>query len=448
MMQLAQTKSLATQQTGRRFWRRIRLRWCRQIFHCLTLLLLIALLFCLLFTFLLAGIRSTFAAPPTFAIFLLIDNSNSLFEMGGIGSDPNGLRIDAARLFISYLGVDDANVTHQCGVIFFGDTAQLMVPLTPLPDSQRRAELFALIDEPERMGWTDHLTALRLARQELAKASFVGQPVFILLTDGKPESSPPMTGEEQAQYSRELQTEGDELAAANIPLFIILLANEATDADPAIQEIWQPLWQQMAEATALGAFHIARQSQDLPAIYHDIVVALTGNQTAGAVVDAVAVGSEPTVQTITVPEGLVRLTFVVSKSAATVQVTVIRPDGEPLAVGQTGVRYAGQPGQSREEIWAVDAPPEGLWMVVLSGAGEVTIWQDYDLAPTPTPTFEPSLTPSPTLSPHPTVVATATVPSTGTSNQFTSQRADLHYLRQAVFQKKETYASGLPFSTK
>lgn len=381
------------------------------------MLILILLLFCLLFTFLLSGLRPVRAASVTFAVFLLIDNSNSLYEMAGIGSDPHLLRIDAARLFISYLGVDDAHVTHQCGIIFFGDTAQVVVPLTPLSDSQRRSEIFALIDEPERMGWTDPLTALRLARQELVDASVGDQPVIVLLTDGKPEAGRPFSEEEQAGYITALRAEGAELAAANTPLFIILLANEATDADPTIQAIWQPLWQQMAEATAPGAFHIARHSQDLPAIYHDIVVALTGNQTAGAVVDAVPVGPEPITHTIAVPEGLAHLTFVVSKSAATVQVTVLRPDGEPLAAGQTGIRYAGQPGQSREEVWAVDAPPPGLWTVVLSGAGEVTVWQDYDLAPTPTPTPEPSLTPSHTSSPLPAITHTSTAAPTATPSQ-------------------------------
>lgn len=387
-----------------RLWRMARFRWRRQLFRCLTLLLLIGLLFCLLFTFLLASIRPASASPSGHSVWLLIDQSNSLFEMGGIGSDPEGLRMDAARLFISYLGVDDGSVTHQCSLIFFGSTAQLILPLTPLGDGQRRADILALLDTPERMGWTDHLAALRLARVQIAAAPTDGQSVIILLTDGKPERDHPLTNEQQEEYIAQLQVEAVELAAANIPLFIILLANEATDADPTIATTWQPLWQEITRHHLSGRFFVARQATDLLTIYHDIFVTLTGKQTEGVVINEAVTPAELTIKSLTVSQGLSRLTLVISKSQPTLEVTVLQPDGQKLEGTHPGVRYAGQPGQSREEIWAIDDPPAGTWTVILNGEGWVTVWQDYDLAPTPTATGEPSLTPTPVSSPTFTVI--------------------------------------------
>ena len=206
--------------------------------------------------------------------------------------------------------MDDSRFTHECGVIFFGTEAELIVPLARLNDDQRRQEILALIQSPPRMGWTDQVNALKAAMDQLDNAS--EQPALVLLTDGKPEWSSQPTLQEQKAYIQELKRIGKELADAEVPISIILLANEATDSDPDIANIWQPLWEEMANATLPGRFYIARQAEDLVDIYHDIVVALTGSRTAGPIIQA-TVGAGGLRETIPVEANLSRLTLVESQ---------------------------------------------------------------------------------------------------------------------------------------
>lgn len=377
------------------------------LFRVMTCVLLVALLLALacagLFFLVHSAIAEDADIAEPLAVQLLIDNSNSLFEMGGVGSDPDLLRIDAARLFISYLGVDDGQAIHRCGVIYFGDTARVVVPLTDLTDATRRQEMFSLLADPPRMGWTDQAEALTLARQELSAAS--GRPAVIMFTDGKPEwDETPTTAERETVVAR-LRAESEALRQANIPLFIVLLANEATDADPEIADFWRPLWEELTGATRPGRFYVVRQPDDLPSIYHDIVLTLTGGRTDGAVL-AAEVGPEGIRESVSVEPNLARLTLVVSKSAPELIVTILYPDGTPLSEGATGVRHAGTAGVTREEVWVVDEPSAGEWTVLISGEGRVTVWKDYRPQPTPTPTLTPSATSSPTATPLPSPTAT------------------------------------------
>ncbi|MCA9936946.1 MAG: VWA domain-containing protein [Anaerolineales bacterium] len=261
-------------------------RGCRRLsLGCASLLLLLALVACgLLFWVMVFQPQTAAAAYLTpdnlLAVTLLIDNSHSMFELGGQGSDPQLLRLDAARLFISYLGVDNPQADHACSVIFFGSEAQVVVPMTRLADDQRRQDIYHLIQNPPRMGWTDHVAALALAQSQPLAEPIGRQPAFILLTDGKPDWSNEATEAEKQAYAARLRQVSQQLTQSETPLFIILLANDATDADPDIARIWQPLWQEMAAATAPGQFYEARQADDLVSIYHDIVVILTGGRLA------------------------------------------------------------------------------------------------------------------------------------------------------------------------
>jgi hypothetical protein len=337
-------------------------------------------------------------------VMLLIDNSNSMYEKEGVGSDPDLLRIEAARLFIAYLGLDSRGPAHRLGVIFFGGQARLVVPLTPLADDARRAELFQLIADPPRMGWTDPGAALELAAQTMGVGqTSPGARAVVLLTDGKPEWSMEPTPGEQAKTIARLRQTAGHFAAQGVPIFVILLQNEATDADPEIEQVYVPLWQEMAGATPPGRFYRARLGEDLLDIYHEVVVALTGRQTAGVVVQTQV--QTQTVEYIPVEAGLAQVTFVIRKSDPALQVAVLRPSGQGLAPDQPGVQYGGRPGQSREEVWAVNDPESGEWQVRINGRGTVTVWKDFYPAPA-TPTPSPTHTPTASATPSPTATAT------------------------------------------
>lgn len=360
----------------------------------------------------LAGAQGVGETP--LRVMLAVDQSASMWEMGGVGSDPELLRIEAARLFITYLGVDSRGPLHRLGVIFFGGEAQMVVPLTPLADDARRAAMFELIANPARMTWTNHQAALDLAEAELAGAAdpaAPARPVLVMLTDGKSEWSTSPTAQEQADIIARLRDSAGRFAAQEVSLFIVLLQNEVTDNDPLIEAVYAPLWQEMAAATPLGRFYRARRSEDLLDIYHDIVVTLTGRQTAGVVLEQ-QVQAE-TVERLAVEPGLAQMTLVIRKSDPALQVSIFRPgSGQPVQPDDPGVQYAGQPGRSSEEVWAINDPPPGEWQVRFNGQGSVMLWKDFYPQPTPVVTATPTFTPSPTTTPTRTPTSTPTATNT------------------------------------
>jgi hypothetical protein len=316
-------------------------------------------------------------------------------------------------MFINYLGVDGGQTSHRLGVIFFGGDAQVVVPLTPLVDNGRRAEMASLIAKPQRMNWTDTGAALELARDALLEDRAGGnQPVVVLLTDGKPERKENPTEAERRAIVEDLERLGQDYADAGFHLFVVQLSNEATDADPEIEAVYVPLWRRLTAVTG-GRFYRVRHADDLIDVYHAILVVLSDGQTDGPVVEA-ALEEETRVEMIAVEPNLVRVTFVVRVGQAgdlpvgtltDVSVTVHRPDGEVLNPGDGDVRHAAQ---GSTAIWAVERPRPGQWAVVMVGRGTVTVWKDFLPAPaTPLPTsaatstLVPSPTPSPAPSPTP-----------------------------------------------
>ena len=362
--------------------------------------------------------------PSSQQILLLIDNSQSMFDT----NDPNLLRIEATRLFITYLGVDTNLTTQQLGIIFFGTEAETIVPLTVLNDDLKRTDLFELIAHPSDMGWTNPQAAFDLAEEMFAgaKARDTAQ-VAILLTDGKPEwRKNPSAGETEQVVARLRETAAG-FAEKGIPLFTILLhdANTVT-ADPDIETIYAPLWQELAQMTPGGKFYRADRDEALVDIYHDIVISLTHRNSDGAVIKTTV--QTETIEPVPVEANLAQVTFVIRKSDPALEVVIFQPDGNPLADGIPGVQYVGQAGVGTEEIWAISHPQTGMWQVRINGQGQVEVWKDfYPATPTPSPMPSPASTatgnPPATFTPLPTITpvpATATLAPTVTHTPFAS----------------------------
>ena len=374
------------------------------------------------------------------SVHLLIDNSNSMFDLNGYGSDPGLLRIDAARLFISYLGVDDPYAQHRCSIFFFGGEVVSVIDRALLRQTAERQAIFAAIQQPTRLGWTDQLGVLSQAENRLNNdIDQEWEPVIILLTDGKPQLE--QLGAVDDSYIAQLQQLSKRLRGASVPLYIILLANEVTDQDEEITQIWRPLWQEMT--TENGGFYEARTAEDLPHIYHDIVVSLSGGEPAPPLIQ-VELDGRTYRESVPVSTDLARLTFVISKDEPDVQVAIFDSYGNRLTTSLPEVRYAGG-AQAAEEIWVIDNPSAGEWFIELQGLGEVTVWGDLferenekrngvEIATStpitilPTPTEHPTLTPQTVVmlpatsaTPHPTFSPTATTILFSTPTAETSQ---------------------------
>ena len=375
---------------------------------CRFVLILLLLLSCLSCAALGLLVRQATAGEPGSDVMLVIDNSNSMFDKSGIGSDPELRRIEAAQMFISYLGVDSGSNSHRLGVIFFGGEATEVVPLTPLTSDDERSKMASLIADPQRMEWTDPAAALTRSREALLSKGQQGQKrVVVLLTDGKPEWDQDPTAEERLAVIDDLRQIGDRYAEDDIDLFVVLLANVATDADPEIGTTYVPLWRSITETTG-GRFYQVRQADDLFTVYHDILLTLSAAKSAGPVVDTTLEGSSQE-ETVVIEPNLARVTYLVRLSSTNVGVAIHRPNGQRLKPGDPDVRQAGW---GTTAVWAVTRPQPGRWQVRMDGQGSVTVWKDFlplpqqeavpdpsptPLPPSPTPTVTPSPTPPPRL---------------------------------------------------
>ena len=349
-------------------------------------------------------------------VFLLIDNSNSNYDRAGVGTDPDFLRIAAARLLLAYLGVADGEQTHYGSVIFFGTTAVSITPPTPLNDASQRAAIFNQIDSPPPLGWTDHAAALELALDQIAAAPVPASPVVLLLTDGKPEWPGPRQTANIDTYAERLRHLAQQMAARDVPLIVVLLATETVLNDAETVAVWRPLWQEMAAMTPGGGYFETRTATDLPAVYHQIVGQLIGSDGRSLVLER-TIPETGLLETIFVPADLRRITFIIRKSQPDQTVRWLKPNDQPLQPTQSGIRFAAA---DREEIWSIDNPLPGQWRLEATGHGALAVWQDYHQQTTATPTIPPSptpeLTPLPTTpTPLPTLAPTSVPISVATS---------------------------------
>jgi len=353
-------------------------------------------------------------APNGYDVYLLLDQSNSMWNLNGLGSDPDMLRVAAANLFLSYLGADDPGREHRAGVIYFGGASELVAPLTGL-DAASRAALSQQLADPVPIPWTDPAEALALAASELSQTADPGRRrAIVLLTDGQP-AWEGADATARDIYRQQLMADVARLGEQGISLYVVLLASPATDVSEEITTVWAPFWRQAAALTPRGAFFQARQAQELLGLYHQVVAGLTGGQVGDQIADAPVAASGR--YTFTVEPQLAQLTLVVWKSDPAMRVEPIDPQGQMLDLSAAGVRYAGRPGESHEEVWTVTQPAPGEWALQVMGEGRLTAWLDTRLAPaTPTPTTTPSATrtatatrtPSSTTTPTPTHTATPT----------------------------------------
>lgn len=391
---------------------------------CLVVLFLLLVLAVLLI-FLLAQ-QAHAQSPPIYDIVLVIDQSGSMWDCGGQGTDPDQLRVDAAHLFINYLGADAGSSRYRLALLHFGGTTRLMAPLTELRDTAAREQLIIAASNPEPIGWTNPLAALQTARDLLHDGALPGsRRVVLLMTDGEP-AWPAGQPVDRPHYRQQLQQVAEHFAAEQTDLFFVhLRATDTPCGRRAIAE-WLDLWQQMAGQTPNGALFTAMHADDLVPIYHAVVRRLTGASDSQTLVQAADLPADQPLQvSVPVTEPLASMTLVVVKGNAETVVVIQDPAGQlaaPLAPGITAVGV-----QTKQEVWRVEQPALGVWQVLLTGSGKVTVWQDRVRPPptptltatapptaTPTPSATATPSPTPTDSPTPTPTDTATPTETPT----------------------------------
>jgi hypothetical protein len=116
-------------------------------------------------------------------VLLLIDGSGS---MSWPDRDPEGLRIQGAKLFIDLCDLGD-----RVGVVDFSTESKLIFPLYKIATSQDRLSLKSRVDEIEAKGeFTDITLALQTALREMRRARSECVKAIVLLTDGEMDPNP------------------------------------------------------------------------------------------------------------------------------------------------------------------------------------------------------------------------------------------------------------------
>ena len=361
-------------------------RGCRWI---LILSIVVLLLTCLLIIFLL--IRKPVSAAvgqQPWDVILLLDQSNSMSDSGGQGSDPERLRAEAAGLIITSLALAEQQHDHRLGIIHFGTDSWLASPLRDLHDPTERDALRAALVAAEPMGWTDPLKALALAYAQLypkgdllsagqESNDFSSQnrrQAIILITDGRPDLPTLVTAAQKAAYVAELRALIAQFQARHCAIFTIAISTAAITPDDEVPTFYRNLWQEIAANTPPAVYYEVHTADDLPQVYYSIAVQLFGAEPHLPEIEATVDGVS--VNELWIETGLHRVTFIVFKREPATQVEIRRPGGALVRDDDPDVQHLSGGRNSHDEVWAIEQPREGRWIVTFRGAGHVMLWKD------------------------------------------------------------------------
>jgi Mg-chelatase subunit ChlD len=175
-------------------------------------------------------------------IVLLIDSSGSMRK-----TDPQNNRKTSAKLFISLLGSDD-----RVGIVSFGDSAKLLLPLTRDTKENYGRFISAINKISSREFSTNIYEGVKKGLDEL-KTSVSSKKVLLLLSDGKLTLG---SKEKEAEALSSLSALLPELAKSGITLSTIAFSNQS---DATFLE-------DLARAGG-GFFKLALTDQDIHVIF-------------------------------------------------------------------------------------------------------------------------------------------------------------------------------------
>ena len=316
------------------------------------------------------------SSRPKFDIFLLIDHSGSMKgdSMDPIPSDPDGIRVKAAKYFVDYLQhFSDPSSIHRISIINFGsDTPEdKQIPLTPINTAQKAKEIKDKIQEYS-LGYTNFLQAVRKANEFFQKDQVAGdarQPVIIIFTDGEPKDT---RGLSKDAYFKELEDyinsnmKNMKLpgVARQISYKIYVIGLDARGA------YWQRDADQWNRLTSNGASLLAQASEEeLEARYGKIIETLFSTQ-AGEWKDLKA-GEE---LKFIIPPYVEKAIITVKKDLKlqNQKLAIHTPSGELLKECK---KLQSSPGGGIT-LYALVEPQAGEWKLSISPSGKVRVKSD------------------------------------------------------------------------
>jgi len=294
-------------------------------------------------------------SPVNLDVILLIDNSMSMSywnsTTGTPPSDPEGLRIQAAKFLVDYLraNAEALGANYRVGVASFGGRVSDVIPLRVVQDDAVRDAI-----RVEYIQATDFGAPLQFTLQEFRAKSFGAgnEMAAILFTDGRPGLPNPLAGEELGEYFDSLGPLVDELREGGASLFVLGIGDAQEDRDA---------WMRLVPP---HHYIPVTKAEDLAVIYRHIVADLIG----------VAVSAGETLPTgqaamVELEPYLERVVFSFMQSEPTTRVTLLSPTGSILTptVDAADIHHS---------IYSIASPDAGEWTVLQEGEGEVHYWVD------------------------------------------------------------------------
>lgn len=300
-------------------------------------------------------------SPPLVDVVLMLDQSGSM--NGPNGTDPQGVRVEAARYLIASVSEKSSESSpNRVGIVDFGDkaspsTATLRV-VSPSDGYEEAAGSVALRD----LGGTNTIGALRAAFAGLQAAGGAKQGRncrLVLFTDGRPEDDRRLS---QHQYFAEIREFVEkQLKPAGCELYVI--------AVDLIGDVWNecsPRWKQI-----LGDDKVVRITSvdQLRGTFNQVINSIFSIPNVPP--DVLTTGRK----SFTVRPYLDRVEFHVFPSTPEMKVRIDRPDGSTVTPGRDAdVRRRQFKGY---EIISVFDPAAGEWdYEVTAGKGRVEVFRN------------------------------------------------------------------------
>ena len=289
-------------------------------------------------------------------IMLLIDNSPSNSR-----TDPDNLRINAAKFLLDYVEIVSHNIGFNCraGVVNFGGRLGETITLRPLQGGVVRDAV-----KHEKIPFTDFRLPLDFALKEFMMRSFdtSNKMAVILFTDGTPElGGKLLLAEDKVRYFKGDHVPGDKIPAYNLNRLVSNLQEASTTVfvvavgdSPEDAQLWQNL-------IPPEHYFSINSTTNLAIIFHRIIVDLIG---VLATDKADVSAARP--YTIELPPYLEQAVFSFIKDRPEATISVNDPTGKAY--------QSTTENRSRElhEVFVISDPAEGIWQVqVTDGSAQM-----------------------------------------------------------------------------
>jgi len=325
------------------------------------------------------------AAYDGLDVLFLVDQSGSMggrdFGHNDDPKDPLGLRFQAVqyalRTLSEYRRVVPTETVFRMGVISFGDTTEITLPWTNIPENTADVDVLANVLSADsfgarNLGNTNFLAAYREAEQQFLNLP-VGENhlrVIIILTDGAPcaprefTDTSCSTPSDQTRHMEDLVTLGaSAFPAPNYRLFAIAIDNR--------NEFWGRFvsyWNRVVgdPANARRVENSTDIGQSFLEILAEVVNALRPTSTDGGTSDQIGIPVEVINQsaTVDVPPYYQAMRITVFKTTPIASIAITDSNGITLNQASPQVTITGVNGAI--ETWTINNPTPGRWQIVTS----------------------------------------------------------------------------------